>query len=49
MSENLKLPICPKCNEIKYVEPKKINEDVIVNWFICVNCNVNWFDDRKTK
>lgn len=44
MSENLKLPICPKCNDTKNVEELKIDRAVVFgNQYHCCFCNLSWW------
>lgn len=41
---NLELPICPKCNDTKYVEKivGKLNKVFIEKKYRCVQCKLKW-------
>lgn len=44
--ENLKLPVCPKCSDTKYVQKMNVPILLVVHdsypWFECSKCEVRW-------
>lgn len=44
--DNLKLPLCPKCNETKYVEEINCSMLLYVHdyypWYKCNICGIKW-------
>ena len=46
MSQNLKLPICPRCHETKGVKTTEFKETKLSygpsNYYSCPSCNIEW-------
>lgn len=40
--ELLKLPICPQCNETKYVTDRWCRPMACTYYYICYRCCINW-------
>ena len=47
MTENLKLPICPRCNETKNIKSTEFKSTKLVpygdySYYSCPSCNIEW-------
>lgn len=45
-AENFELPICPKCNDTKYVEDVKTIKMIYAKTYRCTMCDLEW-NSRK--
>lgn len=45
-AENFELPICPKCNDTKYVKEVKVIKMICYKTYRCTVCDLEW-NSRK--